>query len=117
MSEESGVKIKDLHVDGGMVNSDEGMQIQADILGITVSRPEMRETTALGSALLAGAAKGLFGWKLSDPSTFADVNSKNGDKFTPRIDEIRRRKMIRGWERAVVRAKGWEEEGDDAKPK
>lgn len=119
MAEESGVNIKNLHVDGGMVNSDEGMQIQADILGITVSRPEMRETTALGSALLAGAAKGMFGWKLDDPESFKDVNTKNGDQFTPRIDDIRRRKMIRGWERAVVRAKGWEEEGDgegDVKP-
>jgi len=62
MEKDSGVKLKNLQVDGGMTNSDEAMQIQADILGIAVERPEMRESTALVSALLAGSALNLFGW-------------------------------------------------------
>lgn len=85
MSQESGVKVKELCVDGGMVNSDECMQIQADILGIIVSRPQMRESTALGSALLAGAAKGMFGWKMDDASTFDKVNAQNKDYFKPKV--------------------------------
>lgn len=108
MAEESGSVIEDLRVDGGMVSSDIAMQIQSDILGIPVSRPEMRETTALGSALLAGACKGLFGWKLSDPSTFRHVNEANSDQFHPQIDDFTRKKYIHGWKRAVERARGWE---------
>lgn len=110
MADESGVDVKDLRVDGGMVESDICMQIQADILGISVSRPQMRETTALGSALLAGAAKGLFGWKMDDPSTFDKVNAQNRDHFQPKLDEEQRKKLIAGWDRAVERAKGWEED-------
>lgn len=109
MAIESGVKVKELRVDGGMVDSDIAMQIQADILGINVSRPQMRESTALGSALLAGAAKGLFGWKMSDPKTFAKVNAANRDHFEPKLDEEERKRLIAGWDRAVERAKGWEE--------
>ena len=111
MAIESGVDVKELRVDGGMVNSDIAMQIQADILGIRVSRPQMRESTALGSALLAGAAKGLFGWKVSDPKTFEKVNAANRDHFDPKIPEEKRKKLIAGWDRAVERAKGWEQEG------
>lgn len=113
MEEESGFTIAELRVDGGMVDCDEAMQIQADILGITVARPEMRETTALGSALLAGAAKGMFGWDLNDPKTLVKVNAENGDTFESRIDKIKRAKMIRGWNRAVERAKGWDEEEEE----
>jgi len=109
MAIDSGVEVKDLRVDGGMVNSDIVMQIQADILGINVSRPQMRESTALGSALLAGAAKGLFGWKISDPSTFSKVNAANKDHFEPKLGEEERKALIAGWDRAVERAKGWEE--------
>jgi glycerol kinase len=67
----------------------------------------MRESTALGSALLAGAALGLFGWDLTKPETLAEVNTANVDIFEPEITEKKRLKMIRGWNRAVDRAKAW----------
>lgn len=67
----------------------------------------MRESTALGSAILAGAALGLFGWDLTKPETLAEVNTANVDIFEPEITEKKRLKMIRGWERAVERAKSW----------
>lgn len=67
----------------------------------------MRESTALGSALLAGAALGLFGWDLTKPETLAEVNTANVDVFEPEITEKKRLKMIRGWEKAVTRAKAW----------
>ena len=102
MAQESGVKVKELCVDGGMVDSDQCMQIQADILGITVSRPQMRESTALGSALLAGAAKGMFGWKMDDSKTFERVNAQNKDHFKPKVgishSFFYRRRRYRGLE-------------------
>lgn len=61
MNQESGVPLTQLKVDGGMSNSDLCMQIQADLLGIPVHRPTMRETTALGAAFAAGLAVGV--WK------------------------------------------------------
>ncbi|PWO01406.1 putative glycerol kinase [Tilletiopsis washingtonensis] len=106
---DSGVPLASLQVDGGMTNSDIIMQIQADILGLTVERPEMRETTALGSALLAGAAKGLFGWDLSKPETLKDVNAAGKQKFEPSISAERRKELLHGWERAVERCKAWNE--------
>jgi glycerol kinase len=109
MAIDSGVEVTELRVDGGMVENDVAMQIQADILGITVSRPKMRESTALGSALLAGAAKGLFGWKMSDPKTFEKVNAADMDSFSPKVSEEERKKLVAGWGRAVERAKGWEQ--------
>ena len=76
----------------------------------------MRESTALGSALLAGCALGLFGWDLSDLRTLDRVNTANVDVFEPEISEQQRVKMIKGWERAVERAKKWHtaEEEDEA---
>ncbi|KAJ2585026.1 Glycerol kinase, partial [Coemansia sp. RSA 1722] len=60
MRKDSGTELRRLRVDGGMTNSEQAMQIQADILGIEVVRPEMRETTALGAALAAGLAVGVW---------------------------------------------------------
>lgn len=72
-----------------------------------MARPSMRESTALGSALLAGSALGLFGWDLTKPETLAEVNTANVDIFEPEITEKKRLKMIKGWNRAVSRAKSW----------
>lgn len=109
MSKDSGVALKALQVDGGLTNSDVAMQIQADILGINVERPEMRESTALGSALLAGSAVGLFGWDINKPETLSKVNTAGKQVFEPKIDQEKRAKLLHGWERAVERAKGWNE--------
>jgi glycerol kinase len=78
----------------------------------------MRESTALGSALLAGHALGLFGWDVTDPSTLEKVNTADVHTFEPEISEKARAKMMRGWERAVSRAKKWhtvEEEDEEEK--
>jgi glycerol kinase len=123
IEKESGVRSETLKVDGGVTNSDLAMQIQANVCpflpidvylpannqigGFKVARPSMRESTALGSAILAGAALGLFGWDLTKPETLAEVNTANVDIFEPEITEKKRLKMIRGWERAVTRAKAW----------
>jgi len=69
----------------------------------------LHRTTALGSALLAGAAKGLFGWDLSKPETLKDVNAAGKQKFEPSISAERRKELLHGWERAVERCKAWNE--------
>ncbi len=61
MVADSGVALKELRVDGGMVANNFLMQFQADILGVPVERPVVAETTALGAAYLAGLAVGY--WK------------------------------------------------------
>lgn len=79
----------------------------AQIGGFKVCRPSMRESTALGAALLAGHALGLFGWDLNKPETLKDVNTADTYIFEPEIDAKTRRRMIRGWDRAVERARAW----------
>ncbi|GAA6034752.1 hypothetical protein JCM8097_001152 [Rhodosporidiobolus ruineniae] len=110
--EESGPKkpagIRVLQVDGGMTGSDVTMQLQADILGIDVRRPLMRESTVLGAALLAGAALNLFGWDLSKPRSLIKVNRLQVSTFKPQIDDEEREWKYAGWVRAVDRARGWQ---------
>ncbi|KAJ2538735.1 Glycerol kinase, partial [Coemansia sp. RSA 1933] len=77
MRKDSGHELRRLRVDGGMTNSEQAMQIQADILGIEVVRPEMRETTALGAALAAGLGVGV--WK--DESELRQVAQSNVTAF------------------------------------
>lgn len=107
IEKESGTKLEELKVDGGVTNSDLAMQTQADIGGFRVCRPYMRESTALGSALLAASACGLFGWDLSKPDTLSEVNTEESTIFEPQLPEKQRVKMIRGWSRAVERARAW----------
>ena len=96
-----------LKVDGGMTGSDVMMQMQADILGIPVERPTMRESTALGAALLAGAALNLFGWDLAKPKTLARVNKAGVKLFEPSLKNEEREWKYKGWNRAVERASNW----------
>ncbi|PVU94709.1 hypothetical protein BB561_002309 [Smittium simulii] len=98
MDADSGDKLKVLRVDGGMTNSDIAMQIQADVLGIKVVRPEMKETTAFGAAIAAGLAVGF--WKDK-----ADVLSQTKSKdFYPNITEEQRAEMLKGWKRAIEKS-------------
>ncbi|KAI8148952.1 putative glycerol kinase [Fennellomyces sp. T-0311] len=103
MNQDSGAPLKSLKVDGGMSNSDLAMQIQSDILGIEVDRPAMRETTALGSAIAAGLAVGL--WK--DIHAMDKVNTENRTLFTSQITAEKRAEMYNGWKEAVERSFGW----------
>ncbi|WWC88563.1 glycerol kinase [Kwoniella dendrophila CBS 6074] len=113
IEKESETKLETLKVDGGVTNSDLAMQLQANIGGFNVARPAMRESTALGSALLAANALKLFGWDLNKPETLADVNTAGVHIFEPELPEKDRLKALKGWEKAVNRARKWHEEGDE----
>ncbi|TFK85720.1 glycerol kinase [Polyporus arcularius HHB13444] len=113
MKLDSKAELKHLMVDGGMTNGDMVMKVLADIGGFTVIRPEMRESTALGSALLAGSAIRLHGWDISKPETLAEVNTKGNLEFAPSMPEDAREKRWQGWKRAIQRSLGWEEGVDE----
>ena len=102
MAADCGKRPEMLQVDGGASANSFLMQFQADITAIPVVRPRVLETTALGAALLAGLGAGVF--------TSLEETAKGWQKdleFTPRMDEATRRLNIRGWHRAVERAKDW----------
>lgn len=103
MNKEANTPLRALKVDGGISNSDLCMQIQSDILGITVERPSMRESTALGSAMAAGLAVGV--WE--SIHDLAHVNVQGKTDFTPAINTEKREHMYNGWQEAVKRSFGW----------
>jgi glycerol kinase len=80
------------------------MQLQADLLGVPVVRPKVAETTALGAAYLAGLAVGY--WK--DQADIARQWQADR-KFTPSMKPVVRKQIASGWEKALSRAKAWEE--------
>ena len=91
-----------LQVDGGASANSFLMQFQADITAIPVVRPRVLETTALGAALLAGLGAGVY----ANPEETARGWQKDLE-FTPRMDEATRKLNLRGWHKAVERAKDW----------
>ncbi|KAI9300222.1 glycerol kinase [Cunninghamella echinulata] len=103
MNKDSGKPLRSLKVDGGMSNSDVCMQIQADVLGIEVDRPLMRESTALGAAIAAGLGVGV--WKSLDD--LENVNNQGRTIFEPKISMEKRNQMFDGWKKAVESAYGW----------
>lgn len=103
MATDSGKALESLAVDGGLSNSDLCMQTQADISGIPVDRPAMRETTALGAAIAAGLATGV--WE--ELEDLKGVNRKDRTIFQPQVDEESRRKVRKKWEHAVEMCRGW----------
>ncbi|MEX2256972.1 MAG: glycerol kinase GlpK [Acidimicrobiia bacterium] len=102
MTTASGRAVAELRVDGGAAVMDMLCQLQADVLGVTVRRPTVRETTALGAAYLAGIAEGV--WASPDEAAAA---WREDASFTPRgsIDDIERR--YAQWQRGVERSRGW----------
>jgi glycerol kinase len=104
MQADAGIKLKELRVDGGASANNLLMQLQADLLGVPVVRPKVAETTALGAAYLAGLAVGY--WKSeADIARQWQVDTK----FTPAMKLPQRKRIASGWERALGRAKAWEE--------
>lgn len=102
MTADSGQAASVLKVDGGATVNDFLMQLQADILGVPVVRPAVRETTALGAAYAAGLSAGTF------ESTDGLRRLWRADRtFEPQWDVGRREEALRGWRRAVERARGW----------
>lgn len=109
MAADSGHALEKLAVDGGMSNSDLCMQTQADLSGIPVDRPAMRETTALGAAIAAGLATGV--WNELDE--LHQVNSKGRKVFRPQLEVSQRKRMRKRWERAVEMSRGWVQDDDE----
>jgi glycerol kinase len=103
MAADSGHALESLAVDGGLSNSDLCMQTQADLSGIRVDRPAMRETTALGAAIAAGLATGV--WQELDD--LKEVNSANRTVFTPQMSADARSHSRKKWEQAVEMSRGW----------
>lgn len=105
MATDCGRKPTELRVDGGASANKFLMQFQSDILGCNVIRPAVIETTALGAALLAGLAVGV--WKDMD-----EIRSiwKMDLSLTPQMSEEERRKALNGWHKAVSRSMRWVEE-------
>lgn len=104
MEQDCQTAITDLKVDGGASANDFLMQFQADILNKNVLRPGCIETTALGAAYLAGLAVGY--WKNTE-----DIrqNWAINHTFQPDMDVLVRRKLLKGWKKAVQLAFHWED--------
>lgn len=103
MEEDSGTPLAELRVDGGATANDMLMQFQADLLGVPVVRPRVRETTALGAAYLAGLAIGY--WRdRAELERFWQAERT----FTPAMTRERAAELRSRWRRALERAKGWE---------
>jgi glycerol kinase len=105
MEKDSGVPLSVLRTDGGMVENELLMQFQADILGRTVVRPAVRETTALGAAYAAGLATAFY-------SSIDDLRAQWSVEKTwePRMPEEERAKTYGFWKKAVTRTFDWLEE-------
>lgn len=115
MEKDSGQILRELKVDGGMSNSALCMQTQADLSRIPIIRPKMRETTALGAAIAAGFASGV--WKSFHE--LKEVNTAGQTIFEPRMEEKASKKLFVRWEKAVAMCKGWvgEEEAEEGNQK
>ncbi|HXG46577.1 MAG TPA: glycerol kinase GlpK [Methylomirabilota bacterium] len=103
MEADSGLRLRELRVDGGACVNNLLMQTQADLLGVPVIRPRVAETTALGAAYLAGLAVGV--WK--DRAEIARQWQVER-RFEPAMSPEDRERRLAGWRRAVERAKHWE---------
>ena len=92
----------ELRVDGGASTNRFLMQFQADLLNVAVVRPAVTETTALGAALLAGLAVGVW------PDVAALAQVWRADlRLQPGMGEVQRAHLLRDWSRAVQRASAW----------
>jgi glycerol kinase len=127
MEKDSGHALRRLAVDGGMSNSDLCMQVrllssnhnpssgplsisyireiqtQSDLISIPVDRPKMRETTALGAAIAAGLAVGV--WK--DLEELKDINTEGVTVFEPKMSKDASKKLFERWEKAVHASAGF----------
>ena len=102
MEQDSGVSLDVLKVDGGVTANDLCMQLQADILGVPVSRPVVAETTALGAAYAAGLAVGF--WSNTDELR---ANWNEDKRWEPQWSQDRREEGYARWKKAVERTLDW----------
>ena len=96
MEADSGISLKTLRVDGGVVSNDFLMQFQSDLLNVPVERSTINETTALGAAYLAGLAVGF--WK--DRNEIAEYLCLD-QPFEPNMEETVREELYAGWQKAI----------------
>jgi glycerol kinase len=106
MERDSGMALRELRADGGVVANSFLMQFQADVLGVPVEVPRISETTALGAAYLAGLATGF--WKSREA---LDAEWNPSRRYEPRMSQDERNRLHRQWLGAVERSRGWEREG------
>ncbi|MGG1519197.1 glycerol kinase GlpK [Paenibacillus oryzisoli] len=99
MEDDSGIELTKLRVDGGAVRNDFLMQFQSDMLGVTVERPVVNETTALGAAYLAGLAVGF--WQ--DKAEIA-AQWQVDRAFDREMEAAQQEKLYGGWKKAVQAA-------------
>ncbi len=104
IEQDTGIKVTELRVDGGASVDNFLMQFQADMLGVDIRRPMIRETTALGAAYLAGLTIGM--WQDTEE---IGKNWTLDKIYSPDMLPEKRTKLMRGWRRAVEHAKGWVE--------
>jgi glycerol kinase len=106
MTADSGVRLDVLKADGGVTANDLCMQLQADVLGVPVSRPVVAETTALGAAYAAGLAVGF--WAGTDELR---ANWRESRRWEPSWSADRREAGYAGWKKAIVRTLDWVDVG------
>jgi len=99
MKADSGCEPSELLVDGGMTRSDILLQLQANLMGVKVAKPAMKEITALGAAVAAGVTAGV--WRLGSKLDNLTI-------FSPQIDEKERARKMKRWKMAVERSLGWD---------
>ncbi|MEV0398753.1 glycerol kinase GlpK [Actinoallomurus sp. NPDC050550] len=102
MRQDSGVALDVLRVDGGVTANRLCMELQADVLGVPVSKPVVAETTALGAAYAAGLAVGF--WRNTDELR---QNWNEDERWEPRWSEEERERGYAGWKKAVTRTLDW----------
>jgi glycerol kinase len=102
MEKDSGIQLRELRVDGGMVVNELLMQFQADILDTPVVRPRIAETTALGAAYAAGLATGY--WRGIDE---LKQNWGVSRRWLPQMEQAQRTQLYEAWQKAVLRSFGW----------
>ena len=106
MDADSGLRLTDLRVDGGMTADHLLMQVVADVLDVPVSRPMVRETVSLGAAYAAGLAVGY--WPDLEGLR---RNWHRAGRWLPAMDPDRRAREYENWSRAVARTLDWERPG------
>jgi glycerol kinase len=102
MVDDSGVPMHEMRVDGGITANSLCMQMQADIMGVEITRPLVTETTALGAAYAAGLAVGF--WKSTDELTKQWQQSR---RWHPTSTEAERTHGYAGWKKAIERTLDW----------
>lgn len=102
MEADSGISLTALKVDGGASANDFLMGVQADILNVTVERPECVETTAMGAAYLAGLAVGYY-----ESMEEIEKNWSRDTSFSPKMEREEAEKKLKGWKKAVRQSYHW----------